>query len=53
MPSGKLPSGLKLNSATGVISGVPKRAGSFRFSVSVKDALGATVSIRYVLLIRK
>jgi hypothetical protein len=51
--SGKLPSGLKLNSATGVISGVPKRAGSFRFTVSVKDSLGATVSIRYVLLIRK
>ncbi|MGZ4314738.1 MAG: putative Ig domain-containing protein [Gaiellaceae bacterium] len=53
MPSGKLPTGLKLNSATGVISGKPKRAGSFRFSVSVKDSLGATVSIRYVLLIRK
>ena len=51
--SGKLPSGLKLNSATGVISGVPKRAGSFRLTVSVKDSLGATVSIRYVLLIRK
>jgi hypothetical protein len=32
---------------------MPKRAGSFRFTVSVKDSLGATVSIRYVLLIRK
>jgi hypothetical protein len=53
MSSGKLPTGLKLSSANGVISGVPKRAGSFRFSVSVKDSLGATVSIRYVLLIRK
>jgi hypothetical protein len=51
--SGRLPAGLKLSSATGVISGVPKRAGSFRFTVSVKDSLGATVSIRYVLLIRK
>jgi len=51
--SGKLPSGLKLNTATGVINGVPKRAGSFRFIVSVKDSLGATVSIRYVLPIRK
>jgi hypothetical protein len=53
MSSGKLPTGLRLNSATGVINGVPKRAGSFRFTVSVKDSLGATVSIRYVLLIRK
>ena len=51
--SGKLPAGLKLNSATGVINGVPRRPGSFRFTVSVKDSLGATVSIRYVLLIRK
>jgi hypothetical protein len=53
MPAGRLPAGLKLNTATGVISGVPKRAGSFHFSVTVKDSLGATVSIRYVLLIRK
>lgn len=50
--SGKLPAGLKLNTATGAINGVPKRAGSFRFTVSVKDSLGAMVSIRYVLLIR-
>jgi hypothetical protein len=50
--SGKLPSGLKLNSSTGAITGVPKRAGSFHFTVSVKDSLGATVSIRYGLLIR-
>jgi hypothetical protein len=50
--SGKLPAGLKLNSATGVITGTPRRAGSFHFTVSVKDSLGATVSIRYALLIR-
>ena len=50
--SGKLPAGLKLNSATGAITGQPRRAGSFRFTVSVKDALGATVSIRYALVIR-
>ena len=50
--SGKLPAGLKLNAATGAIAGVPKRTGSFRFTVSVKDSLGATVSIRYILLIR-
>ena len=52
MSSGKLPAGLRLSSATGVISGMPRRAGSFRFTLSVKDSLGATASIRYVLLIR-
>ena len=51
--SGRLPTGVKLNSATGAITGLPKRAGTFHFTVSVKDALGATVSIRYVLVIRR
>jgi hypothetical protein len=32
-----------------VISGVPKRRGTFPFVVSVHDALGATVAIRYAL----
>jgi hypothetical protein len=50
--SGKLPVGLKLNPATGAITGVPRHAGLFLFTVSVKDSLGATVSIRYTLLIR-
>jgi len=50
--AGRLPAGLKLNTSTGVVSGLPKRAGSFHFTVSVKDALGATVSIRYTLVIR-
>lgn len=51
--SGKLAAGLKLNPATGAISGAPRHAGTFRFIVSVKDSLGATASIRYALLIRK
>ena len=33
---GKLPSGLKLNAKTGVISGKPKAAGTFRFRVTVE-----------------
>ena len=33
----KLPSGLKLNSKAGVISGVPKVVGTFSFSVQVAD----------------
>lgn len=51
--SGKLPAGLKLNPRTGVITGVPVRVGSFRFKVSVRDSLGAAVSIRYTLVIRR
>lgn|SRR5712691_6831474 len=53
VPSGKLPAGLKLNTRTGVITGVPVRAGSFGFTVSVRDSLGAAVSIRYTLVIRR
>jgi hypothetical protein len=39
------------NGATGVISGVPKRRGTFPFVVSVQDALGTTVAIGYALRI--
>jgi hypothetical protein len=47
--AGTLPSGLRLDPATGVISGIPKRRGAFPFIVSVHDALGAKVAIRYTL----
>jgi hypothetical protein len=50
--AGQLPAGLTLNPATGVIKGVPKRAGASSFTVSVKDSLGATVAIRYTIKIR-
>jgi hypothetical protein len=46
---GALPPGLRLDPATGVLNGVPKRRGAFPFIVSVHDALGATVAIRYTL----
>jgi hypothetical protein len=51
--SGRLPAGLRLNGLTGVITGTPRHAGSFPFVVSVRDALGATVWVRYTLVIRK
>jgi Putative Ig domain len=35
--SGSLPSGLQLNSATGVISGSPAQVGTYTFTVSVSD----------------
>jgi large repetitive protein len=47
--AGTLPPGLRLDATTGVISGVPKRRGVFPFVVSVHDALGAKVAIRYAL----
>lgn len=39
--SGTLPSGLKLNSKTGVISGTPKKAGTYKFSITVKNEAGS------------
>lgn len=49
IPVGTLPRGLLLDPATGVISGVPRRRGAYPFIVSVHDALGAAVAIRYTL----
>jgi hypothetical protein len=36
--TGALPKGLQLNTSTGAISGTPSQAGTFPFTVSVKDA---------------
>jgi hypothetical protein len=38
---GALPAGLKLGASTGMITGVPVRAGTFRITLRVRDALGA------------
>jgi len=38
---GSLPAGLKLGASTGRITGLPTRAGAFRVTVRVRDALGA------------
>ena len=43
--SGALPPGLTLNSMTGVISGVPTSAGTFSFTIQVKDSNGLTAQI--------
>jgi hypothetical protein len=47
-----LPRGLRLNSTTGVISGVARAAGSFRVTVRVRDALGASSTKKLTLTIR-
>jgi len=38
--SGSLPSGLSLNSTTGLISGIPRNVGWSSFNVEVEDAIG-------------
>ncbi|WP_454698278.1 RCC1 domain-containing protein [Arthrobacter humicola] len=42
--TGSLPTGLTLNAASGTIDGTPTEAGSASFTVSVRDAKGATAS---------
>jgi len=38
---GRLPAGLRLDPVTGRLSGIPRRAGIYPFSVRVRDSLGA------------
>ena len=42
LTGGKLPSGLSLNSSTGVISGTPSNTGTSSFTVTAKDSAGIT-----------
>jgi hypothetical protein len=49
---GALPGGLKLSAKTGVISGTPRSAGTFRIRVRVRDALGAVSARTFVLSVR-
>lgn len=50
---GNLPAGLRLDSATGVISGTPTRRGRYTFYLVAKDELGATRSLKLSMLIRR
>jgi hypothetical protein len=49
--SGALPVGLRLNPATGAITGTPRRPGVSRFAVAARDALGTAVSTRIRLTV--
>lgn len=49
--SGALPTGLSLNSSTGVISGTPSATGTFDFTVTVTDANGSTGSTNFEIVI--
>ncbi len=48
---GKLPIGLKLNTATGVISGKPRRLGQYRMMIQLVDANGLIVQKAFTLSI--
>jgi len=50
---GALPTGLKLDTTTGTISGTPRRAGVARFAVSVRDSFGTAVSTRLKLIVSR
>ena len=50
---GSLPAGLKLNADTGVISGKPRRSGTFRFTIVGTDALEAKAAMTYSLRVRR
>ena len=49
--AGALPSGLTLNSSSGLISGTPDTAGSSSFTITVTDSATATASQAYTIAI--
>lgn len=49
--SGAIPDGLVVDEATGVISGVPERAGIFLFELQASDADGVTASKSYTVTV--
>jgi large repetitive protein len=50
--AGRFPVGVRLNARTGVLSGRPRKAGTYRFTIEVRDALGATARRAFVLTVR-
>jgi hypothetical protein len=50
---GSLAPGLALDPTSGVISGKPRRRGTYRFTVRVTDSLGAKASMTFSLLVRR
>jgi hypothetical protein len=53
LAAGSVPSGLKLDPSTGLLSGKARRIGRFRFTVVVTDALGAKAAMTYTLRVAR
>jgi hypothetical protein len=49
---GRLPAGIRLNAATGALSGTPRKAGTARITVRVRDQLGAVSTVTFVLKVK-
>ena len=49
--AGTLPTGLSLNVASGAIAGTPSAAGTFNFTITATDTLGATGSRAYTVVV--
>ncbi len=52
VPTGSLPAGLTLNTATGVLSGTPTAAGDYAFTVKVVDSFGQSDTRETTLAVR-
>ncbi|MGE5691150.1 MAG: Ig domain-containing protein [Pseudomonadota bacterium] len=52
-PVSRLPAGLRLDAARGILLGTPRRAGTYRVAVEARDALGATAQRTFSLRIRR
>lgn len=50
--SGKLPPGVRFAKSLGLLTGTPRRAGTFRITVQAGDALGAKAQTKLVLVVR-
>jgi hypothetical protein len=51
--SGRFPIGFRLNAATGVLAGKPRKAGVYRFAIQARDALGVTSTRAFLLTVRR
>jgi hypothetical protein len=49
---GRLPLGVRFAKKTGTLVGTPRRIGAYRVTVEARDALGAKVQTRLVLLVK-
>jgi hypothetical protein len=49
--TGTLPSGLTLNSTTGILSGTPRESGTFNIELKLTDSIGVVANASYTLIL--